>query len=186
MPETCWDRYLIINIRLVASCWFLFFHFTYRVLFCNLLNSPTPPKICILQGVLYILLIVSNTTLFLNSQYWIKLQSTFCELLNVPQATHCSPVPHFTILYRPTCYFYERNSFTASSSITVDIFHITVVYPTTQYPIRKQHCNFESRMVERGMSYQSTVPYRSPQPVALCISPRCINALLLTSQQPLG
>ena len=23
MPETCWDRSLIINIRLVASCWFL-------------------------------------------------------------------------------------------------------------------------------------------------------------------
>ena len=26
MPETWWDRSLIINIRLVASCWFLFFH----------------------------------------------------------------------------------------------------------------------------------------------------------------
>ena len=23
MPETCWDRSLIINIRLVASCWFI-------------------------------------------------------------------------------------------------------------------------------------------------------------------
>ena len=23
MPETCWDKSLIINIRLVASCWFL-------------------------------------------------------------------------------------------------------------------------------------------------------------------
>jgi len=25
MPETCWDRSLIINIRLVASCWFSLF-----------------------------------------------------------------------------------------------------------------------------------------------------------------
>ena len=24
MPETCWDKSLIINTRLVASCWFLF------------------------------------------------------------------------------------------------------------------------------------------------------------------
>ena len=26
MPETCWDKSLIINIRLVASCWFLSLH----------------------------------------------------------------------------------------------------------------------------------------------------------------
>ena len=26
MPETCWDRSLIINIRLVASCWLLSLH----------------------------------------------------------------------------------------------------------------------------------------------------------------
>jgi len=26
MPETCWDRSLIINIRLVSSCWFLSLH----------------------------------------------------------------------------------------------------------------------------------------------------------------
>jgi len=26
MPDTCWDRSLIINIRLVASCWFLSLH----------------------------------------------------------------------------------------------------------------------------------------------------------------
>jgi len=26
VPETCWDRSLIINIRLVASCWFLSLH----------------------------------------------------------------------------------------------------------------------------------------------------------------
>ena len=26
MPETCWDKYLIINIGLVASCWFLSLH----------------------------------------------------------------------------------------------------------------------------------------------------------------
>ena len=29
MPETCWDRSLIINIWLVASCWFLFLHLKY-------------------------------------------------------------------------------------------------------------------------------------------------------------
>ena len=26
MPETCWDKSFIINIRLVASCWFLSLH----------------------------------------------------------------------------------------------------------------------------------------------------------------
>ena len=29
MPETCWDKSLIINIRLVASCWFLSLHPTF-------------------------------------------------------------------------------------------------------------------------------------------------------------
>ena len=31
MPETCWDRSLIINTRLVASCWFLFLHPTFMM-----------------------------------------------------------------------------------------------------------------------------------------------------------
>ena len=31
MPETCWDRSLIINIRLVASCWFLSLHPTFMM-----------------------------------------------------------------------------------------------------------------------------------------------------------
>ena len=30
MPETCWDKSLIIKIRLVASCWFLSLHPTIR------------------------------------------------------------------------------------------------------------------------------------------------------------
>ena len=30
MPETCWDKSLIINIRLVASCWFLSLHPNFR------------------------------------------------------------------------------------------------------------------------------------------------------------
>jgi len=30
MPETCWDRSLIINIRLVASCWFISLHPTFH------------------------------------------------------------------------------------------------------------------------------------------------------------
>jgi len=31
MPETCWDRSFIINIRLVASCWFLSLHPTFMM-----------------------------------------------------------------------------------------------------------------------------------------------------------
>ena len=31
MPETCWDRRLTINIRLVASCWFLSLHPTFMM-----------------------------------------------------------------------------------------------------------------------------------------------------------
>ena len=31
MPETCWDKSLIINIRLVASCWFLSRHPTFMM-----------------------------------------------------------------------------------------------------------------------------------------------------------
>ena len=30
MPETCWDKSLLINIRLVGSCWFLSLHPTER------------------------------------------------------------------------------------------------------------------------------------------------------------
>jgi len=33
MPETCWDRSLIINIGLVASCWFISLHPTQIVLY---------------------------------------------------------------------------------------------------------------------------------------------------------
>ena len=31
MPETCWDKSLIINIKLVASCWFLSLHPTFMM-----------------------------------------------------------------------------------------------------------------------------------------------------------
>ena len=31
MPETCWDKSLLINIRLVASCWFLSLHPTFMM-----------------------------------------------------------------------------------------------------------------------------------------------------------
>ena len=31
MPETCWDKSLIINIRLIASCWFLSLHPTFMM-----------------------------------------------------------------------------------------------------------------------------------------------------------
>ena len=31
MPETCWDKSLIINIRLVASCWFFSLHPRLRI-----------------------------------------------------------------------------------------------------------------------------------------------------------
>jgi len=72
--------------------------------------------------------------------------------VNEPQAIHRCPVPHFTIVYRTTCFLYERNCFAASSSITVCLFHITLVHHTTQYPIRNEHCNFDSRMAEEGRS----------------------------------
>ena len=35
MPETCGDRSLIINIRLVASCWFLSLHSTANVFYLS-------------------------------------------------------------------------------------------------------------------------------------------------------
>jgi len=31
MPETCWDRRLTINVRFVASCWFLSLHPTFML-----------------------------------------------------------------------------------------------------------------------------------------------------------
>ena len=31
MPETCWDKSLVINIRAVASCWFLSLHPTFMM-----------------------------------------------------------------------------------------------------------------------------------------------------------
>ena len=31
MPETCWDKGLIINVRFVASCWFLSLHPTFTM-----------------------------------------------------------------------------------------------------------------------------------------------------------
>ena len=57
MPETCWDRSLIINIRLFASCWFLSLHPKYYIFwvcvcslrcatcnahasYCHLLRAP--------------------------------------------------------------------------------------------------------------------------------------------------
>jgi len=48
MPETCWDRSLIINIGLFASCWFLSLH---HILSVYLLRRPLCPSIPILQGV---------------------------------------------------------------------------------------------------------------------------------------
>ena len=38
LPETCWDRSLIINIRLVASCWFLSFHLKFLATFVHLFS----------------------------------------------------------------------------------------------------------------------------------------------------
>ena len=31
IPETCWDKSLVINVRLVASCWFLSLHPTFMM-----------------------------------------------------------------------------------------------------------------------------------------------------------
>ena len=41
MSETCWDKSLIINIRLVASCWFLSLH-----PLCSLFAVGMTGKIC--------------------------------------------------------------------------------------------------------------------------------------------
>ena len=43
MSETCWDKSLIINIRLVASCWFLPLH---PMCLCALCESQNQPYIC--------------------------------------------------------------------------------------------------------------------------------------------
>ena len=53
MPETCWDRSLIINIRLIASCWCLSLHPTFMMhghkslkkiyRWCSYRNSNTTP-----------------------------------------------------------------------------------------------------------------------------------------------
>jgi len=42
MPETCWDRSLIINIELVASCWFISLHPT-KIFFSS---SKRPDWLC--------------------------------------------------------------------------------------------------------------------------------------------
>ena len=53
MPETCWDKSLILNTRSVASCWFIFFHPTFVMhghkslqirlrLVCNTIEDPKP------------------------------------------------------------------------------------------------------------------------------------------------
>ena len=50
MPETFWDKSLIINIRLVASCWFLSLHPTFTPVGCQNPSAPmaqqTFKKLC--------------------------------------------------------------------------------------------------------------------------------------------
>jgi len=43
MSETCWDRSLIINIRLFASCWFLSLH---RMFFISYIKVVTKVHCC--------------------------------------------------------------------------------------------------------------------------------------------
>ena len=50
MPETCWDKSLIINIRLVASCWFLSLHPAWSIvgffiLFAPCYVNPSPANV---------------------------------------------------------------------------------------------------------------------------------------------
>ena len=37
LPETCWDKSLLINIRLVASCWFLSLHHIFKPCYMSVL-----------------------------------------------------------------------------------------------------------------------------------------------------
>ena len=46
MPETCWDRSLIINIWLVASCWFLSLHTTWCGVFLSINLLHMKPWAC--------------------------------------------------------------------------------------------------------------------------------------------
>jgi len=49
MPETCWDRSLLINIRLVASCWFSLFTLRSIQLLCPVLYPSLQNLILITQ-----------------------------------------------------------------------------------------------------------------------------------------
>ena len=62
MPETCWDKSLMLNIRLVASCWFLFLHPTFMT------HGHTSLKFTVIAFVLHYF------TLFHNAEFW----SPFC------------------------------------------------------------------------------------------------------------
>jgi len=44
MPETCWDRSLIINIGLAASCWFISLHPECLLLCCLFVNAATQQR----------------------------------------------------------------------------------------------------------------------------------------------
>ena len=49
MTETCWDRDLIINIKLVASCWFPFLHHLIIMLQINIPSQYVHTYICYIQ-----------------------------------------------------------------------------------------------------------------------------------------
>jgi len=63
MPETCWDRSLIINIGLIASCWFISLNSTFHD------ARSQEPKTCkgkqLYQGI-SVLTILSDTYKYLN------------------------------------------------------------------------------------------------------------------------
>ena len=69
MPKTCWDRSLIINIRSVASCWFLSLH-PGR---CNITDSMGPHSFQLCMSCLWTLgstKVTRDKFLSRHPQFW--------------------------------------------------------------------------------------------------------------------
>jgi len=81
MPETCWDRSTIINIRLVASCWFLSLHPTFMTHGHNSLKIQQPYLTFIASGGLLSFIWRKNSLLLGNTEVYQNLNH--CLLRNL-------------------------------------------------------------------------------------------------------
>jgi len=92
VPETCWDRSLIINTRLAASYWFLFlhptfmmhghknlkfFHFTIQRLFLILLHSSSLYSLPVVHPP------ITHPFRYRGSSHWLILRSPFQNYLKL-------------------------------------------------------------------------------------------------------